>query len=250
MTPAYHARMSSSGEFVGTDLSGAVFREADLSRARMRGVMLIDADIDGAIMGLRLNGVEVAPLIEAELNRLHPERTALRPATPAQALHAVDVVDTLWAGTIARVRAMAPGTADRSVDREWSVTETLRHLVFVNDAWFGHAVLGEAHPFHPVGLPASFMTDVAAFGVDESAKPSFEDVVAVRATRLERLRAFLAGATQDDLDRVREPNPEPGFPPPAARTAVSCLYVLLNEEWTHHSFAVRDLASIEADPSH
>src|SRR5688572_19787777 len=101
--------MTSAGEFIGQDLSGAVFREANLSGARMRGVLLIGADIDGAINGLIVNGVEVAPLIEAELNRLHPERTALRPATPAQALDAVAVVDTLWAGTISRVRSMAGG---------------------------------------------------------------------------------------------------------------------------------------------
>jgi hypothetical protein len=242
--------MTSAGGFIGQDLSGADFREVNLSGARMRGVLLIGADIDGVISGLTVNGVEVAPLIEAELNRLHPERTALRPATPAQALDAVAVVDTLWAGTISRVRSMAGGTADRSVGGEWSVTETLRHLVFVTDAWFGHAMLGEPHPFHPLGLPPSFVTDGASFGLDPSAKPQFEDVVAVRATRIARLRAFLADATQDDLDRVRDPNPAPGFPPPASRTATSCLYVLLNEEWTHHRFAVRDLASIEADPAH
>jgi DinB superfamily/Pentapeptide repeats (8 copies) len=236
--------------FVDQDLAGAQFREVNLIGARMRGVLLMGADIDGAIDGLRVNGVEVAPLIEAELNRLHPERTKLRPATPAQALAAVDVVDTLWAASIARVREMPRGTADRSVDNEWSFTETLRHLIFVTDAWFGHAVLAEPRPFHPFGLPASFIAGGADIGIDESAKPSLDDLVAVRDEKLARLREFLAAATQDDLDRVREPNPAPGFPPPAARSAVSCLRVLFNEEWTHHSFAVRDLALIEADPAH
>ena len=245
--------MTSTGEpprFVDEDLAGAQFREVNLIGARMRGVLLMGADIDGAIDGLRVNGVEVAPLIEAELNRLHPERAQLRPATPAQALAAVDVVDTLWAASIARVRAMPRGTADRSVDNEWSFTETLRHLVFVTDAWFGHAVLAEPHPFHPIGLPAGFIAGATEFGIDEGAKPSLDDVVAVRSERLARLREFLAAATQHDLDRVREPNPAPGFPPPAARSAISCLYVLFNEEWTQHSFAVRDLALIEADPAH
>jgi hypothetical protein len=240
----------SSPRFDGTDLSGAEFREVDLTGARMRGVMLIDADIDGAINGLRLNGVEVAPLIDAELNRLHPERAALRPTTPEQARAAVDVIDTLWAGTIARARAMPAGTTERSVDREWSLTETLRHLVFVHDAWFGHAVLALQRPFHPAGLPASFFTDVAPIGIDLSAAPSFDEVVTIRDGRLGQLREFLAAATQDDLDRVRDPNPAPGFPAPAPRTAISCLRVLLNEEWAHHSFAVRDLALMEADPAH
>jgi hypothetical protein len=35
----------------------------------MTGVLLINADIDGAIDGLVLNGVEVAPLISAELDQ-------------------------------------------------------------------------------------------------------------------------------------------------------------------------------------
>jgi len=56
-----------------------------------------------------------------------------------------------------------------------------------------------------------------------------------------------ATATQHDLDRV--PNPPPGFPPAGARTAVSRPHVLLNEESTQHRLALRDLASIEADPA-
>ena len=58
-----------------------------------------------------------------------------------------------------------------------------------------------------------------------------------------------ATATQHDLDRVRDPNPPPGFPPAGARTAVSRPHVLLNEESTQHRLALRDLASIEADPA-
>ena len=43
----------------------------------MRGVVLVDADLDGEMEGLRIWGVEVAPLVEAELDRRHPERVAL-----------------------------------------------------------------------------------------------------------------------------------------------------------------------------
>ena len=69
-------------EFTDLSMAGATLREVDLSGVRMRGVLLLNADIDGAIDGLRVNGVEVMPLIEAELDRLHPERLRLRPATP------------------------------------------------------------------------------------------------------------------------------------------------------------------------
>jgi hypothetical protein len=236
-------------EFVDVDMSGAVLREVDLSGARMRGVMLIGADIDGAINGMRVNGVEIQPLIERELNRLHPERRSLRPIDPDGAREAWAVVRTFWDETIARARRLPEEALHRSVDEEWSFVETIRHLIFVTDAWFGHAVLGEKNPFHGYGLPASFMADVAEFGIDPSVSPSFDEVMAVREGRLATVRDFLASVTQDELDRQRPPNPAPGFPPPAARTAIECLRVLLNEEWAHHQFAIRDLAVIEENPA-
>jgi uncharacterized protein YjbI with pentapeptide repeats len=51
------------------ELEGAVFSQSYLPRAVMRGVDLTGADIDGEINELTINGVEVMPLIEAELNR-------------------------------------------------------------------------------------------------------------------------------------------------------------------------------------
>jgi hypothetical protein len=218
--------------FTGDDLSGAEFREVDLSGARMRGVLLVGAEIDGVIGGLTVNGVEVAPLVEAELDRLHPERRALRPTTAAGAREALAVVTSFWAATAAG----AADLADRSADGEWTLTETLRHLVFVVDAWFGHAVLGEPAPFHPAGLPASFLTGIPTSEV------SFDEALRLHTDRLARVHEFLATATDDDLNRPRDPNPAPGFPPPARRTALECLRVLFDEEWAHHRFAVRDLA--------
>ena len=38
----------------------------------------MDADISGDIEGLRLNGVEIEPLVRAELDRLYPDRVKLR----------------------------------------------------------------------------------------------------------------------------------------------------------------------------
>ncbi|HET8660673.1 MAG TPA: DinB family protein [Micromonosporaceae bacterium] len=235
-------------ELVDVDMSRATFREVDLSGVRMRGVLLTGADIDGDIRGLRLNGVEVAPLVEAELDRRHPERAQLRPTTADGMRAGWAVVESFWAQTMRRAGRLPETDLHRSVDGEWSFAQTLRHLVFVTDAWFSHAVQGEARPFHPLGLPASFHAGAAELGVDLSARPSFADVAAARAGRVAAVRGFLAAATQADLDRVRPPNPAPGWPPPQPRTATSCLHVLFNEEWTHHQFAVRDLALIEAGP--
>lgn len=231
-------------EFVDVDMSGALFREANLSGARMRGVLLMGADIDGAINGLRVNGVEVLPLIEAELDRLHPERVALRPSTPDGAREAWRVVQEFWGATMLRVASFDESVLRQSVDDEWSFVETLRHLIFVIDSWFRHAVLAVPKPFHPIGLPASFMAGGETFGIDIAADPTLNEILAVRSERLAMVQSYLDTVTEADLEAVRE-NDTPGWPPPAPRKALDCLQVLLNEEWTHHQFAVRDLAIIE-----
>jgi hypothetical protein len=236
-------------EFIDVDMAGAVFREGDLSGVRMRGVLLFGADIDGAINGLRVNGVEVAPLIERELDRLHPERRSLRPTDVAGAREAWAVVETFWDETIARARQLPEEALHRSVDEEWSFVETIRHLIFVTDVWFGHPILGKKNPFHEYGLPASFIAAGPEVGIDPAASPSFDEVMEVRADRLAAVRGFLASVTQADLDRPREPNPAPGGPPPAVRTATECLQVILNDEWAHHQFAVRDLIVVETERS-
>jgi hypothetical protein len=232
--------------FVNHDMSGAEFRDVLMIGVRMRGVWLRDVDIDGAVDGLVVNGVEVGPLIEAELDRRHPERVLLRSTTVEGVREAWASVESMWAATVRRAAALPDADRHRSVDDEWSFVQTLRHLVFVTDAWFSHAVLGEPRPYHPAGLVAGFMEGVEAYGIDPSAAPSFDEVVALRADRMRRVREFLAGADQGDLDRVREPNPVPGYPPPGARTALRCLHSVFTEEWEHHRFAVRDLDALSA----
>ena len=74
-------------EFVKQDFSGARFERVDFSRAwfrnvyftgaTVRGAWLEDVDIDGEIRNVRINGVDIGPLVEAELNRRYPERTKL-----------------------------------------------------------------------------------------------------------------------------------------------------------------------------
>jgi hypothetical protein len=226
-------------------MSQATFREVVLVGTRMRGVLLFDADIDGAVAGLTINGVEVAPLIDAELDRRYPERTKLRPASAAGAREAWAVIEALWAPTLAKVRELTEADVHRSVDGEWSFAETLRHLVFVSDAWFSHAVLGEERPFHPIAMPPSFIADAAPYGVDVAAKPTFEEILAVRAQRAAKVRQFLAAVPTDEVNRIRPANMSPGYPPSEPRTPMSCLHILFNEEWAHHRFAVRDLAILE-----
>src|SRR6476620_8280839 len=132
-------------DFVRQDLRGSRFRDVDLRDSRMhdvdlsgavlRGVQLDDAEIDGDIEGLTINGVEVGPLIEAELDRRYPERATMRPRDPAGFREAWDVVEQLWAGTVERARLLEPELLHESVDGEWSFIETLRHLVMATEVW-------------------------------------------------------------------------------------------------------------------
>ena len=74
--------LSRMRRFDDEDLTGAQFRECDLSRARLIGVVMQDAEIDGLITNLTVNGVEVMPYVEAELDRRHPVRLLIRSDEP------------------------------------------------------------------------------------------------------------------------------------------------------------------------
>src|SRR3954465_6807953 len=150
-------------DFAGQDLRGSRFRDVDLRDSRfhdvdlsgavLRGVQLGDVEIDGDVEGLTINGVEVGPLIEAELDQRYPDRAKMRPTDPAGFREAWDIVERLWDETVARARQLDPVLLPESVDGEWSFIETLRHLAFATDAWIRRAVLGDPSPWHPLDLP-------------------------------------------------------------------------------------------------
>jgi DinB superfamily/Pentapeptide repeats (8 copies) len=229
--------------FTRVDLSGAVFRDVDLSRIHVIDAMLADADISGYIGGMRVNGVEVAPLVEAELDRRYPERLRMRGTDPASLLDGWTAVDEMWAPTIELATHLPESTRQQRVADEWSLVETLRHLIFVTDAWFGRAVLGEPHPYHPAGLAPTFLDD-PRLGLDRNAAPTFEEVLAVRRQRADRVRDYLVSVTPAELTAPRRGNDDAGYPPPSDHTVVQCLHVVMDEEWWHHQYAIRDLDTL------
>src|SRR3954463_6926364 len=121
----------------GPSLPGARITDADFSRARLHapnfeGARITDAwfygaDISGDLEGLRLNGVEVAPLVTAELERLFPERAKLRATEAAGLADAWTMIEEKWTATLARARALPAAALLERVDDEWSFVETLRH---------------------------------------------------------------------------------------------------------------------------
>ena len=94
--------------FRDVDLSGARFRLVDLSGVVIRGAALIDVDISGWVENLRVNGVDVVPLVEAELDRRYPDRVKMRPTDAAGFREGWSILETLWQGTVERARGMAP----------------------------------------------------------------------------------------------------------------------------------------------
>lgn len=238
-------------EFAHADLTGARFRKVqlndallrmvDLSGAVLRDVSLSGAAIDGAeIDGLHINGVEVAPLIEAELIRREPARALLRASDPAGLRTVWAALQQSWAPAYDRAAGLPAGSVDVSVGEEWSFAQTLRHMVFVTDAWLG-PILGNEPRFHPWGTPFS---DVAEFvdrpedlGLDMDATPTYAEVLDLRAARVAQVGDFLSEVTPERLSEECEGPVWAGGRPSVQR----CLWVVLQEECEHLRFALRDL---------
>jgi hypothetical protein len=237
-------------DFIGEDLSGARFENVNLAGARfvnvaLNGVVIrgawVDMAVDGLIDELVVNGIDVVPLVEAELDRRYPDRVLMRPTTAAEFRAAWDVLERLWDGTVSRARSLPPALLHERVDGEWSFIETLRHLVFATDAWGLRAYLGEPSPWHPLGLPHDEMPDEPGVPRDRDARPSLDEVLQVRADRMTRMRQVFTTLTDEDLSRTTDPVLAPGYPPAQPFPVRRCLRAIINEEWEHRLYAERDL---------
>src|SRR5215207_124431 len=177
-------------EFVDADLRGVRFVGADLSGVVMRGVEVRDADIDAPRLAngesfLRVNGVDVIPLVEAELDRRFPGRADRRAQDPDGLRAAWAALERTWVATLKRAAAMPAGAVDVSVGGEWSFVQTLRHLVLATDTWLGRAILEIEQPFHPVGLAGpGAEEDGLDMSVFTTVTPSYAQVLEVRAGRV------------------------------------------------------------------
>ena len=228
--------------FEDQDLTDAEFRECDLTRARLIGVVMQDAVIDGLVSNLVVNGVEVTSYVEAELDRRHPVRLLIRSSDPADLLAAARELRAEWAATVARLRGMPQGSEHQRVGGEWSAVETLRHLVFVHDSWFRRCCLGSTLPFTAIGVASDFVPDQEAQGIDRASAPSLDEVFAVREEQAAELEAWLDSATAAGLSAAAPVPAGPGWPPYARGKSVrECVRVVLKEDFEHHGFCVRDL---------
>lgn len=227
--------------FVSCSLSDTVISSTDLHRVVMRGVELLDVTIDGEIENVTINGVDVGPLVEAELDRRQPLRVKMRPTDPAGFREAWRILEDLWAATVDRARCIDPARLHDSVNGEWSFVETLRHLAFATDAWVRRGIQGDPSPWHPLDLPWDQMPETPGIPRDRGARPTLDEVLALRRDRTVGVRDLLDTLTDASLAAETVPVEGPGWPEPRSYPVRECLLVVLNEEWHHRLFAERDL---------
>ena len=230
--------------FFRASLKGASFRFSDVSGVTMRGVDLDGLDIDShdlAFGTLLVNGVDVVPLVEAELDRRFPGRELQRAQTPEGLREGWAAVQEAWHET---VTGTPLELVDAHVGEEWSMVETLRHLVLATDAWLRRGILRVEQPFHEIGLifvgAAEMGFDVSCFRTDV---PAYDEVLAVRAQRQDLVTHFLASATPELLAEERD---DPWGAGDWRPTVGDCLRVVLEEEWAHLRYVRRDLALLRA----
>jgi Glyoxalase-like domain/DinB superfamily/Pentapeptide repeats (8 copies) len=227
-----------SRSFADADLSGTRFVRCYFDGATFRGVALSNVSVDGEIDGLTINGVDIAPLVEAELNRRFPGRELRHGTSCAQLQESWEKVQAAWSDAVTLVRGLPPHVMDTGVDSEWSFLQTLRHLIMATDVWLRGAVQRIDPPYHPIGQPFSeYETD----GYDTShfteTAPSLERVLEVRAERQAMVTEFLA--TTDDRD-LTDQRVSP-WANDRSVTVGHCINIVLNEEWEHLRFALRDI---------
>jgi hypothetical protein len=230
------------------DLRGAKFRDCDLSGVKIIDSALVDVDISGYISNLVVNGVDVTDYVEGELDRRHPERVQLRSLGSVDDFRAMwTTIERLWAEANARADKLPESVREERVDGEWSFAETLRHLVFITDAWASRTILDEERPYHPLGVTQNWYkpADAAKLGIDLDASPSYDEVLAARADRMAVIRRIVDGLTGAELNRSCARTPAPGYPE-EDRPVSECLWVVLEEEIEHYRYATRDLTTLES----
>src|SRR5689334_7252282 len=112
-------------DLTGRELRNVVVRGADVRAGgivdcRLRGVDVRNVSIDGELQNVVVNGVDIAPLVEAELDRRDPERARMRPETPDGFREAWAILERRWTATVERARILPEEWLHEPVGDEWS----------------------------------------------------------------------------------------------------------------------------------
>lgn len=226
----------SESVFWGANLQRSLFRDADLSSATFFHTLWREVSIDGVIDRLIVNGVDVTDFVNAN-DRWYPLRNRLEPTTADDLRDAWAMLSGELVAFRERVAALDPAVTLQSVNGEWSLRDTLRHLVFAFDKWFTWPILGE-RAFTSIGLPNTGSKDLEWPGLDPNADPDVESVRRVHLDHIERFTRYLEHIDLDALPEAVEVL-ENGTVP-----TLMCFHVVLEEHFEHLRYALRDLDTI------
>jgi hypothetical protein len=218
--------------FWGADLSGARFRDVNLTDVTISHAWLVNVDVDALVDRVVINGVDVTAYVN-ERDPWYPLRAMLRPTDPEGMRAALAALEAEWSKTFDLAVSLPAEQLHARVDGEWSFVQTLRHVVFAIDKWFTVPVLGE--PFDPIGMPNSGSVDFGWPGLQYDLAPSYAEARAVHDDRVTRVRDFLAAVAGSDFPRsieVLENGPHP---------LAECIYTVFEEAFWHNRYARRDL---------
>jgi len=216
----------------GADMKGARIRDVDLTGTRISHAWMVDVTIDALVQRLVINGVDVTDYVNQH-DAWFPVRTMIMPKDAAGIVAAWDELERLWGEAFALAESLPEGTPDRSVNDEFSLVQTIRHLVFAMDKWCNVPILGRT--YHSTGLPNTGSLNFGFPGLDLEATPSYEETREVRAERAAPFRSLITGVTADDLTRtvdIAENGPH---------EVLHCIHTVLEEEFWHLRYARRDL---------
>lgn len=226
--------------FVRTSFKAATMRACDLSGVTMRSADVHGLDIDGPDLlfgSLLVNGIDVVPLVEAELNRQFPGRELQTAQTLERLRDGWVAVQSAWATTVTDT---PPEMVDAHIDDEWSLAQTLRHLVLVTDAWLRGGIMGIDQPFHDIGQIFSSAPEMGFdMSIFRTEVPTLAEILEVRTERQQMVTDFLTDVTQELLTEARDNPWGVGDWHP---TVGDCVRVILEEEWAHLRYIRRDLA--------
>jgi uncharacterized damage-inducible protein DinB len=147
-----------------------------------------------------------------------------------------------WRETIATAMTLHEDLLHERINGEWSLIQTLRHLVFVTDCWVSRGVLEVRHPWHRLGLPPTGMTRVKELD-DPDLRAPLAEVLAVRAERTTTVEQVMTALTDPGLDEEHRAIGA-GHPRAGLWRVRRCLTAVVREEWQHREYAERDLARL------